>query len=122
MTPGVVALPAQAPIHEVARALRAHHVHAILVVSSKDGSPLGWAMADTMRHWRGSRAEGATAADAITEKVSGIVPAAGVQAVLYALSMPGVTRLVVRERGTGFPIGVITDYDLVDPSGFTKRG
>lgn len=121
MTPGVVALPADASVDEAARALVAHQVHAILVVSLEDGTPLGWVTAQGLRHWRGPRRTSATAEDAMSEEVAGIEPGATVGAALYALSMPGVSRLVVRHRGTGFPIGVITDLDLVDPKGSAHR-
>jgi CBS domain-containing protein len=121
MTPGVVAVPADASVDEAARALVAHRVHAILVVSPESGMPLGWVTAQGLRSWRGPRRRSATAADAMSEEVVGVEPGATVAAALYALSMPGVSRLVVRHRGTGFPIGVITDLDLVDPEGSTHR-
>lgn len=115
MTPGVVAIPDDASAAQAARALVAHHVHAVLVVSDV-GAPLGWVTAETLRHSRGLEHAHASAGSVVTEQVTGIEAEASVGAALYALSMPGVTRLVVRAKGHGFPVGVVTDIDLVDPS------
>ena len=115
MTPGVVAVPEDASAAQAARALVAHHVHAVLVVSDA-GAPIGWVTAETLRHSRGLEHAHATAGSVVTEQVTGIEAEASVGAALYALSMPGVTRLVVRAKGDGFPVGVVTDIDLVDPS------
>jgi CBS domain-containing protein len=121
MTPGVVAVPEDASVEEVARALVAHGVHAILVVSPEGGTPVGWVTAEGLRHWLSADRRGSMAKEAITETVAGIEPGATVTAALYALSMPGVSRLVVRHRGTGFPVGVVTDFDLVDPKRSAPR-
>lgn len=113
MTPGVVAIPEDATVAHAARALIAHHVHAVLVVSDA-GTPLGWVTAETLRHSHGLERASASAGSVVTEQVTGIEPEASVGSALYALSMPGVTRLVVRPKGRGFPIGVVTDIDLVE--------
>jgi CBS domain-containing protein len=115
MTPGVVAIPEDASAAQAARALVAHGVHAVLVVSDA-GAPLGWATAETLRHSRGLEHAHASVGSVITEQVTGIEPDVELEVALYALSMSGVTRLVVRAKGSGFPIGVVTDMDLVDPS------
>ena len=42
MTAGVVAIAEDASLIQVFRAIRAHDVHAVLVVGTQHGSPLGW--------------------------------------------------------------------------------
>jgi CBS domain-containing protein len=55
---------------------------------------------------------GLAAVDAIDEQPRSIEPDATLRAAIYALALPGVTRLLVRPRGEAVPAGVITDYDL----------
>jgi predicted transcriptional regulator len=50
--------------------------------------------------------------EAITEQVTGIQPDANLRSAIYALSLPGVTRLLVRRRSHDAAEGVITDFDL----------
>ena len=52
------------------------------------------------------------ATEAITEEARAIEPTASLQAAMYALALPGVSRLLVRGRDDDAPSGVITDYDL----------
>jgi CBS domain-containing protein len=50
--------------------------------------------------------------EAITERVTAIPPGASVRSAIYALSLAGVTRLLVRRRSLDAAEGVITDFDL----------
>ena len=112
MTPGVVTIAADASLDQVTKALQAHHVHAILVVSADDGMPLGWVTARGLLSWLSRDRAMATAKDAICEPVTPIEPSSDARAVLAALSLPNTTRLLVQRRPDAVPEGVITDYDL----------
>ena len=51
MRSGVVAVPEDASLRQVRRAMRSHSVHAVLVVSSSHGQPLGWITARGLLAW-----------------------------------------------------------------------
>jgi CBS domain-containing protein len=111
MTPGVVTVTEDATLGDAVDAMSDHRIHAVLVIARKGGAPLGWITA------RGLLAKvgcdpGMGAADAIDEEARSIEPDATLRAAIYALALPGVTRLLVRTRGDAIPTGVITDYDL----------
>lgn len=48
--------------------------------------------------------------------VAGILPTASIRAARYALALPEVTHLAVRDHGDDFPIGVITEHEVGDPT------
>jgi CBS domain-containing protein len=52
------------------------------------------------------------ATEAITEEPRAIEPTANLRAAIYALALPGVTRLLVRRRDETELEGVISDFDL----------
>jgi CBS domain-containing protein len=111
MTPGVVTIADTATVDDAVDVLAAHWLHAVLVVGSKTGTPLGWV---TTRGLLGRVDCDTTmpATDAITERATGISPHASVRAAVYAMSLPGVTRLLVRLGPTEPVQGVISDFDL----------
>ena len=113
MTPGCVAISDAASVDQAAEALAANRVRAVLVVGAVKGTPLGWVTARGLLDWQGRDGSAVSAREAITEGVTGIHPSASVRAAICALSMPGVSRLVVRRRGDRLPEGVVTDFDLV---------
>jgi CBS domain-containing protein len=111
MTPGVVTVCDDATLGDAVDAMADHRIHAVLVVDRESGTPLGWITA------RGLLAKvgcdpGMAAGDAVDEQARSIEPDATLRAAIYALALPGVTRLLVRTRGEAVPAGVITDYDL----------
>ena len=112
MTPGCVSISEDATVAQAAEALAAHRVHAVLVVGAANGTPLGWVTARGLLAWVGRDCSLASARDAITEQSTAIEPHASVRAALYALSMAGTPRLLVRRRPHHSPEGVITDFDL----------
>ena len=117
MTPGCVAISEGVSVAEAAEALARHRVHAVLVIGAKNGTPLGWVTARGLLGWLGRDRSLASARDAITEQVTAIDPAQRVSVALYALSMAGTTRLLVRRKPYQFPEGVITDFDLAVAAG-----
>ena len=112
MTPGCVSISDAASVDEAIDALAAHRVRAVLVVGAANGTPLGWVTVRGLLDWHGRDGSLVSAREAITEHVSGIQPSAPVRAAVCALSMPGVSRLVVRRSDGGLPEGVVTDFDL----------
>jgi CBS domain-containing protein len=117
MTPGCVTISEDATVAHAADALKAHHVHAVLVVGATNGTPLGWVTARGLLGWLGRDRSLASARDAITERVTAIPPHERVRTALYALSTAGTTRLLVRRKPHQLPLGVITDYDLAVAAG-----
>lgn len=112
MTPGCVTISEDATVADAADALARHRVHAVLVVGANNGTPLGWVTARGLLGWLGRDRSLISAREAITEQVTAIHPHERLRAALYALSLAGTTRLLVRRRPHQSPEGVITDFDL----------
>jgi CBS domain-containing protein len=112
MTPGCVALSEDASVADAAEALARHRVHAVLVIGATNGTPLGWVTARGLLDWLSRDRSLASAREAITEQVNAIAPHQRARVALYALSMAGTTRLLVRSKPHLAPEGVITDFDL----------
>jgi CBS domain-containing protein len=112
MTPGCISISEDATVADAAEALAVHRVHAVLVVGAANGTPLGWVTARGLLGWLGRDRSLHSARDAITEQVTAIPPHARVRAAVYALSLAGTTRLLVRSKPHQSPVGVITDFDL----------
>lgn len=112
MHPGFVALPATATLGDVARSMRDHKVHAVLVTGS-DGSPLGWVTSRGIlhNHARDWSVE-ASAAEAITEPAAAVAPTATLADAMTVFVATGASHIVVGAPGPS-PLGVIADSDLV---------
>jgi CBS domain-containing protein len=120
MTPGVVTVADNTTVDDAVDALAAHWLHALLVVGSHTGTPLGWV---TTRGLLGL-IDGDPAmpvTEAITERVVGISPDASVRAAIYAISLAGVTRLLVRHSPADAAEGVISDFDLAVKARLLRR-
>jgi len=117
MTPGCVVLSETASVADAARAIAAHRVHAILVVGSRNGTPLGWVTHRGLLGWIGRDRGLARASEAITEEVRAIPAHESVRTALYALSLSGTTRLLVRSKPNQMPEGVLSDFDLAMAAG-----
>lgn len=117
MTPGCVVISQAATVADAARAMAAHRVHAVLVVGSRNGTPLGWVTHRGLLAWVGRDRGLARASDAITEQVRAIPAHESVRTALYALSLSGTSRLLVRSRPNELPEGVLTDFDLAIAAG-----
>jgi CBS domain-containing protein len=112
MTPGCVTISEDATVADAAEALARHRVHAVLVVGASNGTPLGWVTVRGLLGWLGRDRSLASAREAITEQVTAIHPHEPLRVALYALSLAGTTRLLVRRRPHQLAEGVITDFDL----------
>lgn len=112
MTPGCVVISEAASVADAAKAMAAHRVHAVLVVGARNGTPLGWVTHRGLLGWIGRDRSLARASEAITEQVRAIPAHESVRTALYALSLSGTTRLLVRSRPNELPEGVLSDFDL----------
>lgn len=117
MTPGCIVISQAASVADVAEAMAVHKVHAVLVVGSKNGTPLGWVTHRGLLGWVGRDRTLARASEAITEQVRAIPARESVRTALYALSLGGTTRLLVRSRPNELPEGVLSDFDLAVAAG-----
>ncbi|HET8822718.1 MAG TPA: CBS domain-containing protein [Thermoleophilaceae bacterium] len=117
MTPGCVVISQAASVADAARAMAAHRVHAILVVGARNGTPLGWITHRGLLAWVGRDRSLARASEAITEQVRAIPAHESMRTALYALSLSGTTRLLVRSRPNALPEGVLSDFDLAMAAG-----
>lgn len=111
MRPGVVCVAGDASLLQVQRAMLTHDVHAVLITG--DGGPLGWITASGLLPWLGKEPVLYSAASAVTERAPWIAPSAPAAHALRALSVPGVSHLVVCPRADAPPQGVVGEIDLV---------
>jgi CBS domain-containing protein len=93
MTPGCVTISEEASVGQAAQALATHRSHAVLVVGTTNGTPLGWVTARGLLGWLGRDRSLVSAREAITERVTAIHPDEPVSTARQALSNPGVTHL-----------------------------
>jgi CBS domain-containing protein len=111
MTAGVVTIEDSGTLGDAVEAMAEHRIHAILVVGARGGTALGWVNTRGLLGFVG--ADPVTPViEAITESAKSIEPTATLRAAVYALALPGVSRLLVRSRDSDVIEGVITDYDL----------
>jgi CBS domain-containing protein len=97
--------------------MSSHRVHALLVVGARNGTPLGWVTHRGLLGWLGRDRSVARVTEAITEQVRAIPAHESVRTALYALSLSGTTRLLVRSRPHQAPEGVLSDFDLAMAAG-----
>jgi signal-transduction protein with cAMP-binding, CBS, and nucleotidyltransferase domain len=112
MTRGCVVISEAASVGDAAETMAAQKVHAILVVGARNGTPLGWVTHRGLLSWVAQDAAGAPVTEAITEQVRAIRPDEPIRTALYALSLSGTTRLLVRTKPDQAPEGVLSDFDL----------
>ena len=117
MTPGCVVISEAASVADAAKAMAWHRVHAVLVVGARNGTPLGWITHRGLLGWIGRDRSVPRATEAITEEVRAIRAHESVRTALYALSLSGTTRLLVRSRPNQLPEGVLSDFDLAMAAG-----
>lgn len=113
MRPGVVSVPGNASLTQVAQAMTAHGVHAVLVVEPRAQGPAGWATSRTVIARLLDATPFVPAIDAVTELPTPILPSASIADAIRALSPPGVTHLLVTTGPTAIPQGVVSETDLV---------
>ncbi len=113
MTPGVTCVSSDACLRDAEQAMLAAGVHAVLVVGADNGTPLGWVTSRGLLSLLGADRSTTSARAAITEPVTTIAPGAPARAAIEQLSQPGTTHLLVARAAHRWPLGVLSDVDLV---------
>jgi CBS domain-containing protein len=113
MTAGVVSIADDASLAQVFRAMRAHDVHAVLVVGSGHGWPLGWVTSRGLLAWIGGDVGLAHAREAVTERAHTIDAGAPARDALRMLSQPDASHLLVTRGDDAVPEGVVSAMNLV---------
>jgi CBS domain-containing protein len=113
MRPGVVAVPGNASLTQVAQAMVAHGVHAVLVVDAGSPGPAGWATSGTLIARLLDATPFVPAIDAVTELPTPILPSAPIADAIRALAAPGVTHLLVTTGPAAVPQGVVSETDII---------
>ena len=113
MRAGVISVPDDASVRQVQRALVAHGVHAVLVVSVQTGEPIGWATTRGVLEHALAYAALLPAALVVTEPVEAIAPSATGEEALRRMVETGAARLLVRRHPGSLPEGVVSDMDLI---------
>ena len=113
MRAGVISVPEDASVRQVQRALVAHRVHAVLVVSVRAGEPIGWATTRGVLERALEDPSLVPAALAVSEPVETIAPSATGEEALRRMVETGCARLLVRRHPESPPEGVLSDMDLV---------
>ena len=113
MRPGVITIAEGAPLTQAKRAMVRHDVHAVLVVATDTGRPLGWVTDRGLLRWLEHDMDHIAARHAITEPPHYIDADATAREALEALAEPAVTHLLVGDAGLP-PQGVVAPLDLVE--------
>ena len=113
MRAGVILVPEDASVRQVQRALIEHGVHAILVVGTQTGLPVGWATTRGVLERALGDAALLPAVLAVTEPVETIQPNATAEDALRQMVERGAARLLVCRKPGAPPEGVLTDTDLI---------
>ena len=114
MRPGVITIGEHASLLQAKRSMVRHGVHAVLVVGTDSGLPLGWVSVGGLLAWLERDLTALPASRAVTEPAHFIEPDATARAALEMLEKPGVTHLLVRPAQGGAPQGVVAAMDLVE--------
>ena len=113
MRPGVISLPEDASLRQAQRAMAAHAVHSVLIVSTRDGAPLGWVTARGVLAWLTHDAVVTPACVAITEPPITVEPSASAADVVRILAETNATHLLVARQPGVAPQGVVGEVDIV---------
>jgi CBS domain-containing protein len=114
MRPGVVTIGENASLLQAKRAMVRHGVHAVLVVGTTSGLPLGWVSADGLLGWLERDLNALPAARAVTEPPVFVEPDAIARVALEQLEKPGVSHLLVGPADGGIAQGVVAPMDLIE--------
>jgi CBS domain-containing protein len=112
MRSGVVSVSESTSVAAVARVMREHRVHGVLVIAD-DGTPRGWVTARGMLRHDAACWGRLKACEAVSEPYVTVVPSAGVPEAIQKLLDSEATRLAVMRPGSRTPDGVVSDIDLV---------
>jgi CBS domain-containing protein len=109
---GVVSVSQSTSLAAVARVMREHNVHGVLIVGD-DGEPLGWVTARGLLAQHGADWRRVAAGEAISEPCVRVVPSASISTAIDTLLGSQASRLAVIRPGSRTPDGVVSEVDLV---------
>ena len=112
MRSGVVSVSESTSLDAVARVMREHHVHGVLVIAD-DGEPLGWVTARGLLGHPAAQWRRLDARQALSEPCVRVVPSTSVSEAIHVLLGAEATHLAVIRPGSRTPDGVVSDIDLV---------
>ncbi len=118
MHPGVIAIPAQTPIVEVARKMSGHSVHCVVVEGlardSKHQETLVWGILSDLDLIKALAADrlAATAGEIAASEVIAVDADERIEDATRIMAEHECTHLVVVSPETGEPIGVISSLDV----------
>jgi len=117
MHPGILACDPDAPVTEVARMMATHHVHCIVVMGispDDERESLVWGIISDLELVRaGIRSGGEQTAREIAQKPVGMVDATTpLRQVAELMATHGASHVVVANRETGRPAGMISTLDI----------
>jgi CBS domain-containing protein len=115
MTPQVLTCPADAPLRLVAAMMSTEHVHC-LVVEHGDGHDPAWGiLSDVDLVAAGTAAlDQRTAGECAASEFVTVAPGESLTRAAQLMVEHDVTHLVVADRATGRPLGVLSTLDVAD--------
>jgi CBS domain-containing protein len=112
MRPGVIVIAEDASVAQAQRALLAHGVHSVLVLSH-GGRPLGWATSGGLLAFSDRDTGLLSAGDAVSEAAFALEPSASVREALELMRREAVSRVLVVHAAGSVPEGVVAEHDLL---------
>jgi CBS domain-containing protein len=113
MRPGVIALADDASLHQAERAMVSHGVHAVLILGSRSGQPLGWVTARRLLGLVDRDPVLTSVRNAITQDVVSLRPGATAREAIAALAGSDASYVLVSKREGCVPEGVVSELDLL---------
>jgi CBS domain-containing protein len=113
MRPGVIAISHEASLLQAMRTMLRHGTHAVLLLGSRSGRPVGWVTSRGCLDHVGEDPGLVPAGSVVTEAPVFIEPGASAEDATRALSQPGVSHLLVSHNPDSPPEGVVTELDLI---------
>ncbi len=117
MHPGILACDPDAPVTEIARMMATHHVHCIVVmgISHEDHrEALVWGIISDLDLVRAGIRSGAeqTAKEIALEPIAMVDPTTPLRQVAELMATHGASHVVVANRETQRPVGMISTLDI----------
>jgi CBS domain-containing protein len=116
MHPGVVSCAANTPLRTVARMLSAYRIHAVVVFADhRAADPGSWSVVsdvDVLRAGLDGDVDRTTAGDAAGTPVVMVAPEDTLDHAAQLMAEQGTTHLVVVDRRSERPLGVVSTLDL----------
>lgn len=116
MHPGMISCPPETPLRTVARMMASYRVHAIVVhAHGEDDLPGGWGVVtdvDLVRAALDDNVDVVTAGQVAATPALTVPSADALERVMQLMTDHEVTHVIVVERHSGRPIGVLSTLDV----------